>query len=1164
MSLSSLTSSTSPRHLVLRPQGEHQPGANEGSFSKEHREKLPPLEVGQEQLFSFFQPSLPAGKYGVKTTQEIKTKHDDQNLSKTSEQTLVVVTPQYALPDGTIKSVHPPSGYSAPVETLPHIVFNDPYLPWERTSSETITPTKNFQVPWLAVLVFTEDELHIAPEHLAGKKSIFREISDTVACTLDGNLSIPIPLKDLNRLKDCDTPIDSGEASGESTEDVVKTIFIKPNLFKDLFPGSGQPNLKPYGHLAHIRRVNTTGMADAGVFGEAYYSVVLSHRIGSLNHTRPTSIFAHLVSLEGIEDMKWPLEDSTQYVALASLHSWTYTCLPPNSSNLKSMMRYLGDTRSLLRAPPSVVDSELSSDQRYIVARMNDGYSLARYLVQTGENTTAIFRGVLTPTYVPHPISKDWTMVSDCGLDLQILDRRLGLPDITYYSAWQLGRVTAIADVAFSTALATLRSQIHIPAMKNAKASILRDSGLYHNREDAVRHAPRVIATLKKMQSDAFLDEGQQDLLERWTGIPQAPVDLSLNNAKLEARYAKNTLSAAKELSLIQPGVRNKNDSDNIPSEIYNEFNQPRTAEWPIVLSWILDKMFLASIPAQYLLVDPDQLPPESMRFFHLDANWMDAFIDGALSISGHLETKFDAVRVAIKHMVNEYLEAPLPGTGQPPQIPSYGFFVRSDIINHYPDLRVTAEYFPARSASTPSILRQVNVSDGVLLCLLDVSPFNGEGSRLTRLKFTQAPHEQSFVVGNHLDADELRTTYHKIYSWHDGSNPALPLCPEERTYKANEPAIDKDTDPAQIFKWGKNNSIRTIQFSSWSDQLLQRLRENMPGDETNGETKTFQEEGVTSAITSLQLTEPICELTIETNDKDQASLVPDLGQRRYLWIPSASTIAAQEAAMSHITAGSTVGFASRSVVAPLKPAATRKRLTVLDPIHQAPHHSYVRPASKPLSNFVARVLALSEEEKMEFSTAPPETNLFMMAAQVARPAPASKPTYKLLLFPVGSPEKNPNQDFSTLPMGQRQDIVFSLTLSNPKLVAQFFIHEIRITIPMGAAADPEGDFLMENYRGPGPSMLSNLRFNVIASVPSGQKALLLRLIPRTTEERGLPFQKAHEMSFLLNLVDVNFFNDSQKTWVTISEFYKDDIGNPLPEFKQVHSVILMPPSPAL
>ncbi|OOQ89324.1 hypothetical protein PEBR_27422 [Penicillium brasilianum] len=1156
MSLSSPASSVSPRHLVLRPQGEQQPGANEGSFSDAHRRKLPPLEVGQEQLFSFFRPSLPAGKYNVTTAQKINTKDGKQNLEKKSQQTFTVVTPQYALSDGTIKSVHPPPGYSAPVEALPHIVFNDPYLPWERTASEVIEHSNLFQVPWLAILVFTEDELRIAPDHSAGDNSIFREIPELMACKPDGNLSIPIPLEKVNRLKNCETPIGIIEASGESTEDSAQTIFLKPKLFEALFRGSDRPDLTPYGHLAHIRRVNTAGMANAGVFSEAYFSVVLSHRIGSLNHSSPTSVFAHLVSLEGIEDMKWPLQDSTQYVALASLHSWTYTCLPPGTRNLKDMMRYLGNTRDLLRARPSVPDSELSSDQRYVIARMNEGYSLARYLVQTGEETTAIFRGVLTPTYVPRPISKDWTMVSDCGLDLQILDRRLGIPDITYYAAWQLGKVTAIADVAFSTALATLRSQIHIPAMKDAKASILKDAGLYHDREDVVKHAPRVVTALKKIQSDAFVNEGQQDLLERWTGIPQAPVDLSLNNANLEAKYTQNTLAAAKELSLIDPGGKNKNSRDATPSEIYNELNQSRTAEWPIVLSWILDKMFLASIPSQYLLVDPDNLPPESVRFFHLDANWIDAFIDGALSISGQLETKFDAVRIAIKQMFNDYLDAPLPSTGQPPQIPSYGFFVRSDIINHYPDLRVTAEYFPARSASTPSILRQVNISDGVLLCLLDASPFDSEGSRLTRLKFTQAPHEQSFVVGNHLDAAELHTNYHKIYSWHDDSDPALSLCAEEITYKANEPDTGTTSDAAQIFKWGENNSIRTIQFPAWSDHLLQRLQENMVEKETK--RPTFLEKTATPAVTSLQLKEPICELAIEMDVKNPAPSVPGLGQRRYLWIPSTVTSESQAVAQSHMVTENTETLARRSVVAPLKPTGIRKRLTPMDPIHQAPHYSYIRPASETLSNYVARALAPNEEKQMKPSMASSQTGASMIPVQDTVRAPASKPTYKLLLFPVGSPVTTSNGDAGTIPMVRRQDIVFSLTLSNPKLVGQFFIHEIRVMIPMGAAVDPEGNFLMENYHGPGPSMLSNLRFNVIASVTSDQKSLILRLIPRTTREHGLPFQKALEMSFLLNLVDVNVFNQETLVTISTSEFYNDDQGHPLQVFTQVHDVNLV------
>lgn len=65
-------------------------------------------------------------------------------------------------------------------------------------------------------------------------------------------------------------------------------------------------------------------------------------------------------------------------------------------------------------------------------------YSLLRYLTHTGEETVAFTRP-LTPTTVKHALRNDWG-ISTFGTDLQILDTGLGVTDVNYGSAWQLGK----------------------------------------------------------------------------------------------------------------------------------------------------------------------------------------------------------------------------------------------------------------------------------------------------------------------------------------------------------------------------------------------------------------------------------------------------------------------------------------------------------------------------------------------------------------------------------------------------------------------------------------------------------------------------------------------------------------------------------------------------
>jgi len=108
-----------------------------------------------------------------------------------------------------------------------------------------------------------------------------------------------------------------------------------------------------------------------------------------------------------------------------------------------------------LRCPRSVVkalqpqskenDGKLLADpldevRKKMVARLENGYSLVRYRVQTGEETVGLFRGALLPVY-PRAPPDFWPLASTNGQDYQIFGRDLGLVDISYSSAWNLGRV---------------------------------------------------------------------------------------------------------------------------------------------------------------------------------------------------------------------------------------------------------------------------------------------------------------------------------------------------------------------------------------------------------------------------------------------------------------------------------------------------------------------------------------------------------------------------------------------------------------------------------------------------------------------------------------------------------------------------------------------------
>lgn len=71
------------------------------------------------------------------------------------------------------------------------------------------------------------------------------------------------------------------------------------------------------------------------------------------------------------------------------------------------------------------------------------------------------------------------------------------------------------------------------------------------------------------------------------------------------------------------------------PAAIQSSLDEVRL---PDALSdWLGRLRLLKGVPFNYLVPDEQMLPPESIRFFYLDMNWVDALLDGAFSIGRNL-----------------------------------------------------------------------------------------------------------------------------------------------------------------------------------------------------------------------------------------------------------------------------------------------------------------------------------------------------------------------------------------------------------------------------------------------------------------------------------------------------------------------------------------------
>lgn len=401
------------------------------------------LDPGQERLYSFYLPPMTAGLHHIETEQSIKLSDDTEKLdSIKAKQSFIVVSPRYSLPDGSVHSIYPPQGHTDNVEILPHIVLSDPQLPWTRTVVREEDPSVRNRVPWLALLVFRQEELQ-DPKFAEGKSNtlaVTRTLSQLGTMVAGGQCASPV------------VKADGGLYAGDSPSTEANFIFVHRKLFNALFKSDNdQPvyDVSRYKWLAHTRNINTAGMANSGIDGEVgVFSVVISQRAGPLDITEPTDLVVHLVNIEHIPELAHSTGDDS--VALCSLESWSFTCLPPNSFNVYDALRHVGTTHDVFRISPDQIKKSLKDGQSLparLQRRLLDGFVMTNYRTQTGEPTAAWMRGPLVPTIIRHVGE---ARISRSGHDLQILDKETGIMDLTYCIAWQLGKSLAVANQVWS------------------------------------------------------------------------------------------------------------------------------------------------------------------------------------------------------------------------------------------------------------------------------------------------------------------------------------------------------------------------------------------------------------------------------------------------------------------------------------------------------------------------------------------------------------------------------------------------------------------------------------------------------------------------------------------------------------------------------------------
>ncbi len=189
-----------------------------------------------------------------------------------------------------------------------------------------------------------------------------------------------------------------------------------------------------------------------------------------------------------------------------------------------------------------------------------------------------------------------------------------------------------------------------------------------------------------------------------------------------------------------------------------------------VMQRWLGSTCLLYGAPFNNVVIDDRMLPPESIRFFYVDHNWLDALVDGVFSIGVHSSRNTAFVRLLIE-AIRETAEAELPlvrsrlrGVPPPSEVlvggTMTGLLMRSAAVSGWPGLVVKAH--DAAKARLP-LLRMDRLAADVLLCIFMGVP--------AAVEIAEPPEGLHFGV----EDDDLVTLRGLGYG---GFTPGMPVSP--------------------------------------------------------------------------------------------------------------------------------------------------------------------------------------------------------------------------------------------------------------------------------------------------------------------------------------------------------------------------------------------------
>jgi hypothetical protein len=702
------------------------------------------LDAGDIRFYDNYVPKLAVGDYLINVTQRVNPKNTTPPIDDcyAASQLFSVQGPRYTLPPNDIFSIYPPANSQGVFDQfLPNIVLTQRALPWERNVFRDTDPMQ--QTPWLALLLF------VAGEQIGGQDAL--TLPSGQHASSDLTMSATIPVDDLYIHKN-----EAGvlwpkltaewyETRDYRTRTLCSIIDVSAQAFTTLMPK--KPDLR---YLAHVRQVDSTSK-DSQVLritGDGWYSVVVGNRLpdapagpnspGKLN-------IVHLVSLEGFEDYltDTPLPEGTTRVRMISLKSWTFKCLAESGESFGVLMNGLlndakGNLKSTSFTLPSNEPADNSDATQYAYQAIQNGYLPLSYQTRLGEETFAWYRGPFSPVPVKNFINTEqqsaisppeWKAF-DRASDAIVYDKNYGLFDVSYGVAWETGRLLALSNAHFRNDLLDWQRKGHnlIDLILERQAQLPLSARLDPNDPDTSKQ--KVLVDL--IEAYALSDDFIVNLVRQFT----AQIGASAPPGPTEMTF-----------TAMPPPVANPQTLQDLLTEwdVREQLGSVGGRELKRISEWLAQLYLLHDVPFENLVPNAGLLPPESIRFFYLDTNWLDLLVEGALSIGIESSrdrvyqalmkdfiwnTTFAALEQVRENLLGVPAEEQVPGsTRRFAQGSLSGMVLRSSVVSGWPGIQIhgfaktLADPGDPDTSTEIQLLRMERLSNDVMLCLWPLVP---------------------------------------------------------------------------------------------------------------------------------------------------------------------------------------------------------------------------------------------------------------------------------------------------------------------------------------------------------------------------------------------------------------------------------------------------------